>query len=76
MSRHHDIGSRYEEPDFRDADMAKCYKCGELGDIETMHTKDCCDWMCNNCKKIVDAKRAELEECERFDHHDDDRSSI
>lgn len=49
MSRHHDIGSRYEEPDTTDDDTAKCCKCGELGDIERMHTKDSCDWMCNDC---------------------------
>lgn len=55
-----DIGSRYEEPDFRDPDIAKCCGCGELGDIETMHTKDSCDWRCGDCYAgVQDSKRAE-----------------
>ena len=59
MSRHHDIGSRYEEPDTTDDNTAKCCKCGEIGDIERMHTKDSCDWMCKDCYEAVqDSKRS------------------
>ena len=60
MSRHHDIGSRYEEPDFSKDDTAKCCKCSDHFDIEMMETKDCIEFVCADCKEAAaDAKRAE-----------------
>jgi hypothetical protein len=50
MSRHHDIGSRYAEPDSSDDSVARCVKCHESHDIETMHTNDCCDFICVECQ--------------------------
>lgn len=64
MSKHHDIGSRYEEPDTTDDDTAKCCKCSNHFNVEMMETKDCIKFICPECKRDADeaagdAKRAE-----------------
>ena len=71
MSRHHDIGSRYEEPDFHDEDTAKCCKCSDHFDIEMMVTKDCIEFVCAECKRDADEAAADSKRAEQKDENYD-----
>jgi len=55
MSRHHDIGSRYDEPYFSNDDTAKCCRCSDHFDVEMMETKDCIEFVCADCKAGADS---------------------